>query len=124
MTTNRKLISFSIDRGQGVYTGQAKVGRYVSIILDPKNIEQCWGVARHILMITTFYHGIEMADSIMRQAAPTGRQIQEHKNFMLLQAAKGMSPGRAAAKLAEENKSILPSSLERRIRRKRNERKK
>ena len=70
MTTNRKLISFSIDRGQGVYTGQAKVGRDVSIILDPKNIEQCRGVARHILMITTFYHGIEMAELVLCDKPP------------------------------------------------------
>ena len=49
----------------------------------------------------------------MRQATPTKRQIQVHKNYMLLHAARGMSPGRAAAKLAEQNKSILPSSLER-----------
>jgi hypothetical protein len=124
MAADRELISFSIDRAQGAYTGQAKVGGDVTIILNPRNIEQCRGIANLILSITMTFHGIEAADSIMRQAAPTRRQIQAYKNFILLHAAKGMSPGRAAAKLAEENKSILPSSLERRIRRKRNERKK
>jgi hypothetical protein len=78
----------------------------VSIILNTRDIKHCQQVAHLIGSVTAMCHGIHAAESIMRKAVPTKRQIQADKNYVLLQAAKGRIAEKAAVDLAEQNKSL------------------
>ena len=73
----------------------------VSIILNTRDIKHCQQVAHLIGSVTAMCHGIHAAESIMRKAVPTKRQIQADKNYAA-QAAKG--------RIAERPRSTWPSA--------------